>query len=429
MKRFLLDKEAAKAYLLPKRLRDIRRAIFFMLVLFLYIYFYKHQNWLEHQSVILFAFGGSLVLLIASQALIYHLGVRKYANSHFFVDGAILYHEWKNGKSAFLDLSITDRVNSDLRQGDLTSPALYMELPVGIKDRNELLTEIHMTMEIYGDRAMEKETGLERLWRSGILYRSCLFILLTILTQTGGFVYLLAHFISKKWQLNKVKRRLLFVSTYLLFCLLLIPLVAPVFGRSALPINGQLKPLNYLTVLLNRHYVSKELKDLLLEATDTMHQQYQSPIRYLDANFPFINGFPLIPHLSHNDGKKVDLAFYYKDKQTGEASDGSPSFIGYGVYESPEGGETDYPEQCSMQGYWQYGALEILVPQWRAHHYTVDAERTRALLEILLEQKETSKIFIEPHLKNRWGLELYDKVRFHGCRAVRHDDHIHLQIQ
>jgi hypothetical protein len=32
---------------------------------------------------------------------------------------------------------------------------------------------------------------------------------------------------------------------------------------------------------------------------------------YLDGNFPFLNGFPLLPHLSHSDGRKLDIAFYY----------------------------------------------------------------------------------------------------------------------
>lgn len=34
---------------------------------------------------------------------------------------------------------------------------------------------------------------------------------------------------------------------------------------------------------------------------------------YLDANFPFFDGFPLLPHLSHVDGRKRDIAYYYAD--------------------------------------------------------------------------------------------------------------------
>jgi hypothetical protein len=32
-------------------------------------------------------------------------------------------------------------------------------------------------------------------------------------------------------------------------------------------------------------------------------------------------------------------------------------------------------------------------------------------------------------LKARWNLTQYDKIRFHGCQAVRHDDHIHTQVK
>jgi murein endopeptidase len=49
------------------------------------------------------------------------------------------------------------------------------------------------------------------------------------------------------------------------------------------------------------------------------------------------------------------------------------------------------------------------------------------LVEILASEKSIGKIFIEPHLKTRLKLTT-PKIRFHGCRAVRHDDHIHVQL-
>ena len=45
-----------------------------------------------------------------------------------------------------------------------------------------------------------------------------------------------------------------------------------------------------------------------------------------------------------------------------------------------------------------------------------------------IQNKAIKKIFIEPHLKTRWGLKNYQKIRYHGCHAVRHDDHIHVQL-
>ncbi len=37
------------------------------------------------------------------------------------------------------------------------------------------------------------------------------------------------------------------------------------------------------------------------------------------------------------------------------------------------------------------------------------------------------KIFVEPHLAERLGVQA-DTIRFQGCRAARHDDHIHMQV-
>ncbi len=37
------------------------------------------------------------------------------------------------------------------------------------------------------------------------------------------------------------------------------------------------------------------------------------------------------------------------------------------------------------------------------------------------------KVLLEPHLVRRLGLSS-PLLRFQGCRAARHDDHLHLQI-
>ena len=54
-------------------------------------------------------------------------------------------------------------------------------------------------------------------------------------------------------------------------------------------------------------------------------------------------------------------------------------------------------------------------------------EVNRFLLKSILESKAIKKVFLEPHLVERLGIE--DKrIRFHGCHAVRHDDHYHIQV-
>lgn len=199
--------------------------------------------------------------------------------------------------------------------------------------------------------------------------------------------------------------------------------------RVPLPLTetNHLRPLNFLTCLLNRHYVTPQLKDISLQVADDMAKKYPgSTLSYLDANFPFIDKFPLIPHLSHNDGKKLDLAFCYSLPETDEIKNGSPSWIGYGVCEEPKKGEKDTPSECDKK-HWQYSLLTKIVPQGGKENYTFNNERTKYLVELYANQPAIGKIFIEPHLKTRLRLN-HAKVRFHGCHAVRHDDHIHVQL-
>jgi hypothetical protein len=269
-----------------------------------------------------------------------------------------------------------------------------------------------------------------------------LVLFLTALTQVGGLL-LIIFLLLWKWALTKIERlnaakRIYktsikigaFLVFYSLICLFIVPILARPFGRVPLPLNhAQLQPLNIFTCLLNRHYVREELLETTLDVAEEMNEAYPgSTIAYLDANFPFINKFPLLPHLSHNDGRKLDLAFFYKDHKSGETlNDDAPSFIGYGVFEEPRPSEENKPDFCASHGYWQYSILRSVVPQWNKSDYTFDQERTKHLLEILSRHPSIGKIFIEPHLKTRMNLHS-SKIRFHGCGAVRHDDHIHIQL-
>jgi hypothetical protein len=154
----------------------------------------------------------------------------------------------------------------------------------------------------------------------------------------------------------------------------------------------------------------------------------ETRVNYLDASFPFIDKFPLIPHLSHNDGKKLDLSFCYRDTRTGEPTNECPSFIGYGICEEPLPNEIITADFCGDKGYWQYSFLTKVIPQDNKRDFTFDSDRTKELVTLFMTQPTISKIFIEPHLKTRLNLTS-DKIRFHGYQAVRHDDHIHVQLQ
>lgn len=261
-------------------------------------------------------------------------------------------------------------------------------------------------------------------------------ILLTVLTQIGGIVYLftLGLFLitgrSVEGYIKRAALRLcLFLFLYLAATFAIVPPLAKLGGRVPLPVfeKQNLKPLTGLTCLLNRHYVNPVLRNATFKAVERVNKQYPGTVvNYLDANFPFYNGFPLIPHISHNDGKKLDLAFLYKNKN-GEITTDHPSWIGYGVCEEPKPDEQNSPYLCSRKGYWQYSLMAEIISQEEKQHYIFDGERTKGLIEEIVREAQIEKVFIEPHLKDRLKLTS-SKIRFHGCQAVRHDDHIHIQL-
>ena len=261
---------------------------------------------------------------------------------------------------------------------------------------------------------------------------------LTVVTQVGGVVLLISLLtfgpINKKvpnrWS-RGIAKCLSFAALYMASVFIIVPLMAKPFGRVPLPIfeDGNLKPGNIWICLLNRNYVKPQLREIAYKVAASMNGKYPgTTINYLDANFPFIDRFPLLPHLSHDDGKKLDLSFQYNSSLTGIATDDIPSFIGYGICEEPKDGEEDTPRYCGNMGYWQYNLLRNVVSQAHKNEYAFDNGRTRDLVNYFASHKALGKIFLEPHLKTRLGLTS-NKIRFHGCQAVRHDDHIHVQLK
>ncbi len=266
------------------------------------------------------------------------------------------------------------------------------------------------------------------------LKRALLFSLLTAITQTGGVIYLLYLAVTRnqrevEWKglIGGLKKVGAYLLLYLIFNLTLTPFLAKfVFNRVPMPIyhETRIKPANAFIWLANRHYVSPALQNLLYESAQALPKD--QAMVYLDANFPWIDGFPLVGHLSHDDGQKIDLAFVYTNPE-GEYLNTGKSLSGYGIAESPHSDEVNQPALCDDQGHWQYS----LTTRWafdRFPEYTFDRQANRRLLQALALNNKTGKIFIEPHLKTRLELQWFQKIRFHGCHAVRHDDHIHLQL-
>ncbi|WP_232204283.1 hypothetical protein [Roseobacter sp. CCS2] len=237
-------------------------------------------------------------------------------------------------------------------------------------------------------------------------------LLLTALTQIGGLAWLVA--------LAFRKRLLSFLLIYTVMTVAT-TLIAPSFGRTALSCtaDGPLQVQSWMYCALNRNYVTPELADVLEQTATALDQRYPGTTTLvLDANFPFFDNFPLLPHRSHDDGEKADLAFYYRD-ETGYLPGATRSPIGYFAFEQG-------PSDCAARWpslRWNFAALQ---PLWA--NYTLEPQRNRAMLQILSADPRIGRIFVEPHLVQSLGAA-NPKIRFQGCRAARHDDHIHLQLR
>jgi hypothetical protein len=256
--------------------------------------------------------------------------------------------------------------------------------------------------------------------------------LLTLLTQIGGIVWLLSTWAARRRALGGRARLAVFLGLYSV-ATLAANLTAPVFGREPLPCflggSANLSVRSPMFCALNRNYVTPDLRRAAEALADHMAKAFPgTKTLALDANFPFLDGFPLLPHLSHQDGRKLDLAFYYDD-EAGEFRNGETrSPVGYFAFERPGEGS---PQPCArsrtgLSLRWDLAWLQPLFPDWRP-----DAPRMREALRWLSSEGPSNrieKVFIEPHLAARYG-GAGALVRFQGCRAARHDDHLHIQVR
>lgn len=259
-------------------------------------------------------------------------------------------------------------------------------------------------------------------------------LVLTVLSQTGGAVLVCAWLLGRallprnRWRGLAVTG--IFAGLYLVTTLVLVPPLAALADRVALPCTTEpgrpLAAAHPLYCILGRNYVEPRVVGLVDALAVAMDQAYPGTITlYLDGSLPF-GSMPLLPHLSHDDGRKLDLAFYYADPDGRYLPGELRSPIGYWAFEQPRPGD---PQPCTNRRWptlrWDMAWLQGLYPD-----RPLEPRRTRAALDWLLTEGPRfglEKVLLEPHLARRLDLSS-PQLRFQGCRAARHDDHLHLQV-
>lgn len=244
-----------------------------------------------------------------------------------------------------------------------------------------------------------------------VLAHGALVLALTVLTQLGGLAWLLALTFRRRVLVFAVAYAVLWGGAQN---------VAPAFGRVPVPCSGEvLRAQSWVYCAMLRNFVTPEMLAVAEDAAALVARDFPGTVTLaLDGNFPFGNGIPLMPHLSHDDGEKLDFAFYYADAG-GYVAGRTASPLGYFAFQRA-GEETCPPVWLTLR--WDMAWFQPLV-----RDMVLEPDRTSALIRAVLADPRVGKVFVEPPLAARLGLQ-GDKLRFQGCRAARHDDHLHVQL-
>ena len=258
-----------------------------------------------------------------------------------------------------------------------------------------------------------------------LLGHALIVALLTLLTQIGGAAYLAALPATWRWRRVSRWRHTAYLATativiYAVASIAIVPPLAGLFGHE----RAACASTTLAGCLLNRTYLKPKPLALMTALDQAMGNRFPgSNVTILEGSFPFLDGFPLPPHLSHHDGRKVDLAYFYRDASGRPIARGSPSPVGYFHFQQPRPGDREPCAGRFTPLRWGFAWLQPEEPAWM-----LDEERTRAMILWLKARPEVTRIFIEPHLADRLGVS-GGKVRFQGCQAARHDDHLHVEVR
>lgn len=271
-------------------------------------------------------------------------------------------------------------------------------------------------------------------------------ILLTVLTELGGVliwpaVGVVEVFVARRRFAERVALRVMVpLAAYGIGTQTVVPEIARQVNRVPLPCaatpDRPLAPLTPLTCALQRNYLHAEGRASLIVAAREVAEAHPGTIvRFLDAGFP-LGVLPVLPHLFHGDGRRIDLALLWKRGK--RPVPGARSPIGYGGF-APGYERRCPPEPVSATRIpWLRDlpwVAELLPPmdlrwEWAAlQPYTrdveLDVERTRTLAQQLVGLTSVRSVTTEPTLMAPLGAG----VKGSPCELPRHDDHLHVSFR
>lgn len=183
--------------------------------------------------------------------------------------------------------------------------------------------------------------------------------------------------------------------------------------------KGPLQPQSRDYCVAARHYVTPTARDALARAASGVAQAHPGAVvRYMEASWPRAKR-PMPPHVSHGNGRQVDLAIFYEDA-SGRLRP-PPTATGYNAFEPPR---READRVCRGVAGHHAQPDPPASRRWRLAEAT-----TATLIRRLSADPSVRRIFVEPHLKARLGFADDPKVRFAGCNVARHDDHLHVDFR
>ena len=154
-----------------------------------------------------------------------------------------------------------------------------------------------------------------------------------------------------------------------------------------------------------RNYVTPAARGVIMDTAAAMARRYPGfVLYYMDASGSD-GHVPFAPHLSHGDGREVDLALVY-DGADGRPLARPPTPLGYFANVNPRPGDA-----LPCQGVF---SLQRKADQPPNANWRLDEARTRDLVLTVIRDPRVRRIFLEPHLKARLSLSAEPKVHFQG---------------